>query len=278
MTKRIWFQKHTVEGRLPLLDTWYREHLKQLVGSDTEVDIHTLPRAAYPAAIPEGVVRFGAVETFFSTYFSRQALAAEAQGYDAFVIATSQDPGLREARTLAGIPVLGYGETAYHFAAMSGQRFAVVGFIPELAEPLRENITASGLAHRFVGFEYLADGAAVVGEALTGDPDRFRAAFTDSARQAIARGAQLLIPGEGLPNEILWHEGVTEIDGVPIVDADGLLVKAAELMIDLTRTGVFGRSTTGYWFRRPDPSFIDHLSGVFWAPDETGNSGAAGGS
>lgn len=268
MTKQIWFQKHTIEGRIPLLDTWYRQHLNELAAPGTTVDIHTLPVDAYPAVIPEGVVRFGAVETFFSTYFSRQARAAEKAGYDAFVIATSQDPGLREARALTGIPVLGYGETAYHFAAMSGQRFAIIGFIPELAEPLLENVSAAGLAHRFAGFEYLTDGADVVRQALSGEPASFLKAFAISAKRAIAKGAQVLLPGEGLPNEILWHEQITEIDGVTIMDADGLLLKAAELMVDLRRAHVFGRSTSGYWFRRPEQDFIDHLASVFWPAEQ----------
>ena len=27
---KIWFHKHTVEGRLPLLDEWYRKHLAEI--------------------------------------------------------------------------------------------------------------------------------------------------------------------------------------------------------------------------------------------------------
>lgn len=73
------------------------------------------------------------------------AYQAERAGFDAYVIGTSQDPGLWEARALASIPVLGYGETAFHFAAMTGRRFAVVGFIPELAEPIAENLRRYGL-------------------------------------------------------------------------------------------------------------------------------------
>lgn len=264
MSMRLWVQKHTVEGRRPLLDAWYREHLATLVAEDTVIDIHTLPADAYPAAIPQGVVRFGAVETFFSTYFSRQAMAAETAGYDAFVIVTAQDPGLREARSLAGIPVLSYGETSFHVAAMTGQRFAVVGFIEQLAEPLLENITSARLEHRFVGFEYIDGGASAVDTALSGDPVAFIDSYTAAARRAIARGAQVIIPGEGLPNEILWHEGITSIDSVPIIDSDGLTVAMAELLVRLTRAKVIGRSNAGYWFSRPDQGFLTHLAEVFW--------------
>jgi allantoin racemase len=264
MTIRIWFQKHTVAGRLPLLDQWYEEHFTAVTRPDTIVGIHTLPEAAYPKAIPEGVVRFGSVETFFSGYFAQQAYAAEQQGYDAFVVGASQDPGLRESRTVSGIPVLGYGEASFHLAAMTGQRFGIVGFIPELAEPLLENINRAGLGHRFSGFQYLPGGAEIVADALRGDTGRFTAAFESAARVAIGQGAQLLLPGEGLPNEILWHLGIHDIDGVPIIDSDGLVVKMAELMVELGRLNVFSRSQAGYWLGRPDPGYLDHLAEVFW--------------
>lgn len=264
MTIRIWFQKHTVKGRMPLLDEWYVEHFASVTGPDTIVDIHTLPERAYPKSLPEGVVRFGAVEGFFSQYFAEQAYAAEQQGYDAFITGASQDPGLQLARTLVGIPVLGYGETAFHTAAMTGQSFAVVGFIPELAEPIAENISRMGLESKFRGFTYIEGGADRVGRALQGDTADFLEAFLVAARKAIAGGAQLIIPGEGLPNEILVHEGIIDIDGVPIVDPDGLVVKTAEHLVEMQRLGIMQRSTAGYAQRRPDAEYIRHLTEVFW--------------
>lgn len=264
MTIRIWFQKHTVEGRMPLLDAWYREHFASVTRPDTVVDIHTLPEAAYPKAIPNGVVRFGSVETFFSGYFAQQAYAAERDGYDAFITGASQDPGLHEARTVVGIPVLGYGETSFHMAAMTGQRFAIIGFVKELAEPLMENIVKAGLTHRFSGFHYLKGGTLTVPEALEGNTQQFVEAFTVAARDAIASGAQLLLPGEGLPNEILWHLGIHDVDGVPIIDPGGLVIKMAELMVELNRSKILSRSEAGYWLRRPDPEYLQHLTEVFW--------------
>ena len=262
--RRIWFQKHTVRGRLPLLDQWYEDHLASISLNGTTIDIHTLPPEAYPADLPEGFVRYGALETFFASYFTRQAVAAEREGYDAFVIGTSQDAGLREARSLVSIPVLGYGETAFHIAGMAGQRFAVVGFIPELQEPIEANIVASGLARWLVGFQYIENGAALVEDALRGDPAPFLDTYQAAAQRAIAQGAQQILPGEGLPNEVLYHLGIHHVDGVPIIDPDALLVKAAELMVDLERQKVFTRSSAGYWFRRPDAAVMDLMREVFW--------------
>lgn len=265
---RIWFQKHTVAGRLPELDAMYRRHLDAVCAPGTEVEIATLPAAAYPDQLPAGLVRYGAVEALFSGYFAAMAYRAEQAGFDAYVIGTSQDPGLWEARALARIPVLGYGETAFHFAAMTGRRFAVVGFIPELAEPIAENLRRYGLADRLVGFEYPAElRAGAVGEALRGgDPAPFLAAFTAAAERVAQRGAEVIIPGEGLPNELLVAHGVRRVAGAAVLDVDGLLVMMAELQARARGSGVAPGSENCYRSRRPDESVLTHLFQLFAPP------------
>lgn len=257
---RLWFQKHTVAGRLPELDAMYRNHLASVASPDTEVRISTLPEDAYLDRIPAGVVRYGAVEALFAPYFAATAHHAERAGFDAYIIGTSQDPGLWEARALAGIPVLGYGETAFHFAAMTGRRFAVVGFIPELQEPITENIRRYGLTDWLVGFEYPAelDADAIVA-AIGGEPTAFLDSFRFAAAQAARRGAEIIVPGEGLPNELLVHLGVRHIAGAAILDPDGLLVAMAEQQVRLRRSGVVPDSYNSYRTRRPDGPLLDQL-------------------
>ena len=48
------------------------------------------------------------------------------EGYDAFLIGNIADPGLREAREIANIPVLGLCESAMHVACMMGANFSFV--------------------------------------------------------------------------------------------------------------------------------------------------------
>ncbi len=48
------------------------------------------------------------------------------QGFDAFLIGNIADPGLREAREIANIPVLGLCESAMHMACMMGANFSFV--------------------------------------------------------------------------------------------------------------------------------------------------------
>lgn len=260
---RIWFQKHTVTGRVPGLDRAYEAHVAAIARPDTEVYFEGLPPATYDAPLPETLVRYGGVEDLFASWFTAQAVQAERHGFDAYVIGTSQDPGLAAARGLVSIPVLGYGETALHVASMFAARFAVVGFIPELAEPIRDNAARYGFGDRLCAFAYTSTGPDAVHAALQGDAGEFLDAFHDAARQAIATGAQAIIPGEGLPNEILFREGVTTIDNVPVLDADGLLITFAELVVQGRATGMLPPVATGYRGRRPSAEQVNQLLAIY---------------
>lgn len=268
--KRLWFQKHTIPGRVPLLDKLYAEHFAALLPKDVEVHIGSLPATTYTAELPEELVRYGAAEALFGTYFARQAIRAERAGYDAYIIGASQDPGLREARASVRIPVIGYGQTAFHFSAMAGLRFGVVGFIPELEEPIRGNLREQGVAEWCTGFRYIEGGTAAVQAAFAGQPSAFLVAFRHAARELVAQGAQAILPGEGLPNELLVHLGVHQIAGAPIIDPDGLAVLVAKLQIDLRRERVLGASALGYWHRKLSDETMDHLVDTFLAATKPG--------
>lgn len=260
---RIWFQKHTVPGRVKGLDDAYAAHMARIARPDTQIAFHGLPAETYEGPLPEGLVRYGGVEDLFAAHFAAQAVRARDEGFDAYVIGTSQDPGLVTARSLVDIPVIGYGETALHMASMIAARFGVVGFIPELAEPIRENATRYGLANRLVAFAYTSTGAAEVHAALEGRAGPFVDAFHEASRQAIAAGAQALIPGEGLPNEILVREQITSVDEVPILDANGLSIKLAEFLVEARSLSIIPPVRTGYRGRRPTSEQLQHLLGIY---------------
>jgi len=260
---KIWFQKHIVSGRLSGLDAAYAAHVAAIARPGTSVEFHTLPADAYDATLPERYVRYGTVESLFASYFALQALRAERGGYDAFVIGTSQDPGLPEARAWARIPVLGFGETAAHLAAMVGRRFGFVGFIPELAEPIAANMERYGLAGRIAAFAFLATPPDAMERAFSGQPADVLDAFRDAAQRAIDAGADVIIPADGLTNEVLYAAGIRRVGGVPIVDGSGVLIKMAEVFADFWAGGQLGKPDVGYYHRRPDDAHIAHLLKLF---------------
>lgn len=260
---RIWLQKHTVEGRVPLLDATYRRHVAAMLDESAEVRVEGLPPATYQALLPAELVRFGAAEAMFSWFFAAQALVAERAGYDAYVIGASTDPGLFEARAVASIPVLGYGETAFFECARRGLPFGIVGCIPELAELLAANVDRYGLTRWLSGFSYLEDGPSLIRQALQGEPDDFLARFAEGGRRLIEQGARVIIPGEGLPNEVLFGAGVSRVDQTPILDGDGLLLRAAAHQVEIEARGIIPFPGETFQHRRLPDGERDRLFDLF---------------
>ena len=270
---RIWFQKHTVAGRSPWLDRSYERHAGDL-GPDTVVDFHTLPAEVYSTRLPADLVRYGQLEVLFSWYFAERAVAAERAGYDAYVIGTSQDPGLAAARSLVSIPVLGYGQVAFEFLRSQGLRFGVVGFVPALEEILRANLAGYGCADLCVGFRYLPHGRSVVEQ---GAPAEAVAALRDDMERAASSlaeaGAQAIVPGEGIPNEMFCGQGVRTFAGLPFLDANALVLATAALHARTRALGVWHRDVPGYHTDRAPVAEVDRLRAIFAPAITRGDDG-----
>ncbi|WP_295314032.1 aspartate/glutamate racemase family protein [Roseobacter sp.] len=71
---------------------------------------------------------------------------ASDQNASAIIIGCFDDTALDAARDLAGCPVIGIGQAAYHLAAVAGGRFSVVTTLDVSTPILEENISAYGLA------------------------------------------------------------------------------------------------------------------------------------
>ena len=262
---KIWLQKHIIEGRMSALDEWYRDHIAAVVQPGTEVSIRTLPRRTYETDVPYQYVSYGAVALRFNHYFAETAVQAERDGYDAWVIAAGQDPGLPAARTLATIPTLGYGSTVCNYCARHEIRFGLIGFAAGLREPIIENVRRYRTNHLLTGHWLLPGSKESVTSAIAGRPERFVEEYGVLATEAAAAGAQVIIPAEGLPAEILWHYGIREMAGLPLLDPLGLLLNAAESEVRLRRQGCVARPTTGFWCARPDAAMLAHVESVFAA-------------
>jgi Asp/Glu/hydantoin racemase len=190
------------------------------------------------------------------------AVQAQREGYDVYAISSLPDPALRETRALVDIPVVGYGESAMLTACMLGRKFGVLVFIDDLNDLITENVRGHGLASRFAGaqqvgftFNDVLKGFDDAGELI----ERFRKA----ARALIARGADVIIPGEAPMNVLLARNGVVEVDGVPVLDSLGAWIKQAEAMHDLR--SICGTKTcrTGYYHSLPPADRVDELLGFY---------------
>jgi allantoin racemase len=140
---------------------------------------------------------------------------AEREGADAAIIACFDDPGLDEARTSAGIPVLGIGQAGFHAAMLLGQRFSVVTTLPAAIPVIESNLARYGLASacvrvRAAGIQVLdlEEPGAAAADKVSAEIGRARAEDDVGAVVLGCAGMADLVPRFGA------EHGLRVIDGV----------------------------------------------------------------
>jgi allantoin racemase len=170
---------------------------------------------------------------------------AEKEGYDAAIITCYFDPMLRDIRQAVDIPVVSLCESSLLVAAMMGAKFGIVSIGPEASYDFEENIARYGLKERAVPVRPIPETADEQPMALM-DAHHGIESFKKVARELIADGAEIVIPGCGLMSPALrlapgaekkYPNGLTEVDGVPVMDVLGATVKMAETLVSLKQSG-----------------------------------------
>ena len=170
---------------------------------------------------------------------------AEREGFDAAIIACYHDPSLMAARQAVDIPVVGFGESSMLLALTMGRKFGLFCPSPLGVPDFEDRVAQYGLRDRCVGVlpGYLP---AARQEAAMVDAHEAIAEFEAVARELVARGAEVVIPGCGLIAPCVrfapgcaadYPNGVTEVDGAPIMDLYGAAVTMAEALVTLKRAG-----------------------------------------
>lgn len=80
-----------------------------------------------------------------------EMIAENLPGADAVIMAAFGDPGLRGARELFDLPVIGMAEAAMMSACMLGERFSIVTFSPVMRRWYLDCVADSGLMARCTG-------------------------------------------------------------------------------------------------------------------------------
>lgn len=262
MTIRIWHQSFTVLQDLGAYDAALRAHFDHVARPGTTVELHGMRKGTFATDYPGDDIKYAPMQYLHGTQFIAAAIQAEKQGADAFAISTLPEPGLREAKALLDIPVVGYGESAMLTACMLGQKFGVLVFIEELADLVTANAIRHGLASRFVGAEYAGFNFRDV---LSGfeSPGPLIDRFRQASRRLIEKGADVIIPGEAPLNVLLAANGVREVDGAVVLDSLASWVKHAEMLVDLRRKCGINRSRRGYFNERPSPERVDQVMNFY---------------
>lgn len=258
---KLWYQslaRHTESGM-------YRSVLEQIIGSaadpGTTVHVHAITQSA-------GI---GQHYRFLEYQDTREiiynALEAEREGYDAFLIGNISDAGLREVREMVNVPALGMCETCLHVACMMGASFGLVAISERWFPKLMENVNRYGLDRRLAGIEAMRTSPVDLktGFIDTRHRDALIAQFTSAAQKLLAKGAEVIIPAGGEVVALLTQAGRYEIERAPILNGIVELTKMGEMAAKLKAlTGRFTSKRLHY--APPSGDYLERIRN-FYGPE-----------
>lgn len=136
-----------------------------------------------------------AIESYVDEAFAAvevMKLIASHRGFDGYVIACANDPGLSGARELTAAPVIGIGEAAFLQACLLAPTFAVLTTLKRAEQQVWHQLDAYGLRNRCVAV--LATEVPVLATAAGGDA--FLEAMRVGGRKAAdEHGAEAIVLG-----------------------------------------------------------------------------------
>ena len=246
---RILWQSSAVLDRFPHYAEAIHSHARERCAAGTLLEVRGVPDILTDTS----ALHYRALDFLNTRALIESALRAERVGFDAIAVGCFLDPVLDELKELLDIPVLGLGESAMHLACMLGRRFAVLSHTATFNIEFHKNLIekyglgkhAGPLVSFELSFEELEAG-------LHGNPTACLDRIRQAGRQAVAQGAKVILLGCGLMNLAGIRNGLTEIDGVPVMDISGTLLKMTEAMVVLRRTSGLRISRKGYYARPPE--------------------------
>ena len=155
-------------------------------------------------------------------------VSQHAPGCDAVVIGVSYDTGLRGARELLPVPVVGMTEAGLLTACMLGGRIGVISFGRRVLPLYHELVASYGLTARIAGWRVLESTVA------------YRSGAHDELDRELVAAANDLVEREGAETVVLTGAVMAGVPArlqkdvpVPLIDCMACAVRQAELLVHL---------------------------------------------
>ncbi|MFH1350084.1 MAG: aspartate/glutamate racemase family protein [Pseudomonadota bacterium] len=168
-------------------------------------------------------------------------IKAEKEGYDAAVVGCYDDCGVRQAREVMDMPVIGPCESSLAIAHLIGQKFVILTVAPQYIPTMERNVRLYGFGERLIKhrpvrhFDPWYWDALL--EAFRGKPDKLVQDFEKEALNCVRDGADTIIVGCAPCSAALTLAGYVEVadTGVPVISAAATALKMAETMADIRK-------------------------------------------
>lgn len=258
---RIWHQSFTDLTVMPLYRKTIAEHARAVMGQDAAVSVHGLRPGTYTkGCAPIDAIKHRYVAAVQEMQVCDAALVAEREGFDALALGCFFDPGLRAARSLVDIPIAGLGESCALVACSLARKFGLVTLCEDQSADYTDMMLAYGLERRFAGA--VALDPPIDEFSLEADEQAARAIeerFDLACAAVVARGAEIIIPADGVLNEFLVRRRrLTARGGVPVMDSLGALFQHAAFLVRLART-TGTRVSRHQFYARPSQAMVEHV-------------------
>jgi allantoin racemase len=250
---RIWYQSFVDPVTAGPYISRLEEHLAKYATDGVHFDVHGM-------SPPDG--HLGALTEFrCAAQTIRNAIQAEKEGYDAFVIGHFQEPGLVESRTAVDIPVIGLGESAMLHACTLGRTFGLITINPVFIPWHQDQITRYGLGQRATGVRALNTQVSHYVQAFDDEAayQQVRGEFCREAALLVNDGAEVLIPAGGLPMLLLAREKNFSIDGAVVPNGIAVVAAMAETALRLYQQTGITQSRKGTFAKAPQEAIQEFL-------------------
>jgi len=209
-----------------IFDEEVREDVKNYVSETTTVDVCHLDYG--PASIESEYDMALCVPNFLE-----KAMEAEQEGYDGIISSCFADPGVKAAKEILSIPVVGPGEAAMLYGSLLGKSFSIVTVLPNVIATQENNSKALGVYEKVASIRSADIPVLEVSEksklksALL--REMIEAIEVDKAHALILGCTGMLGVAKDLQNELFTLYGYD----VPVIDPLMSAVKLLESQISL---------------------------------------------
>jgi allantoin racemase len=154
---------------------------------------------------------------------------SENNKFDAVIIGCAGDPGLRAARELVNIPIIGPAESSYYFACMIADRFSILS--TQCSEDgLRARLRELILEQKLVSIEMVETAIADMwGE----NKDIVTNQMKGGVEQGKMKGAGCVVLGCMSLAFLMVDDLLEKKTGIPVINPLKIAIKTAEMFVDL---------------------------------------------
>jgi Asp/Glu/hydantoin racemase len=142
-------------------------------------------------------------------------------------------------RTAVDIPVVSLTEAALLTGCSLGGQIGLISNAPNVAYMTKLSVAKHHLETRVQEVTALSPGMDEYELiAARDEPAQLIETFTATARELIARGAEVIVPAEGVMAEILAREGLKQIDKATVLDVFAAAWSHALSLVRLRKAGI----------------------------------------